>query len=356
MGTKIGPLIVKSRNEISLTDLSGKIIGVDAFITIYAFLARIRSRETGGGYFTDQEGNVTSHLIGLFNRMTSLLAHNISPVFIFDGEPPQFKAKEIKSRQEKKEQAEENRQEALARGDLESAMKYAQATSRVTSDIIEDAKRLLKYLGIPSVQAASEAEAQGVIMIQQNKIYAMATQDYDSFLFGGPRILRNLSVTQRRKQPSQDRWSESPPEQVLLKDILQELGLNSRDQLIMLGLLIGTDYNPDGIKGIGPKTGLKLVQQYNTLPSLLNHLKLKFDLKEVFPYPPSTLFEYFRSPEVDLTTQIMFPKFDKSKVIEFLVEERDFNQDRVERQLNTMVRKRQRLKLESARQSLDQFF
>ena len=339
MGTKIGSLIVQSRTEINLADLSGKIIGVDAFITIYAFLARIRSRETGGGYFTDQEGNVTSHLIGLFNRMTSLLSHNIRPVYIFDGEPPQFKTEEIKSRQERKEQAEENRKEALARGDLDSAMKYAQATSRVTSDMIDDAKRLLKYLGIPSIQAASEAEAQGVIMTQQKKIHAMATQDYDSFLFGGPRILRNLSVSQRRKQPNQERWSESPPEQVLLADILQELGLTSRDQLIMLGLLIGTDYNPKGIKGIGPKTGLKLVRQYRSLSSLLNYLERKHDLKKVFPYPPSALFDYFRSPEVDLDSHVNFPKFDRIKITEFLVEERGFSSDRVERQLSNMVNK-----------------
>lgn len=356
MGTKIGSLIVKSRTEIRLTDLSGKLIGIDAFITIYAFLARIRSRETGGGYFTDQEGNVTSHLIGLFNRMTNLLSHNIRPVFIFDGEPPHFKAEEIESRQERKEQAEENRQEALARGDLDSAMKYAQATSRVTSNMIDDSKRLLEYLGIPSIQAASEAEAQGVIMTQQNKIYALATQDYDSFLFGGPRILRNFSVSQRRKQPNQERWSESPPEQVLLSDILQELGLTSRDQLIMLGLLIGTDYNPKGIIGIGPKTGLKLVRQYRSLSSLLNYLERKHDLKKVFPYPPSALFDYFRAPDVDLAIQVKFPKFDRQRVTEFLVEERGFSPDRVERQLSTLVKKRHKLRRESARQSLDQFF
>jgi len=349
MGTKIGKLITKSRKEIEIRDLTGKKIGFDAYNIIYAFLARIRDQSTGGSYFTDSEGNVTSHLTGIFYRMTNLLAYNIKPVFIFDGKPPSFKSAEIESRKEKKKEAELKRQDALARGDMIGAMKYAQATSRISPEMIDDAKQLLEYFGIPIVQAASEAEAQGATLINNGKIHSITSQDYDSFLFGSKNVIRNLGISQKRKVPNQQRWVESLPERISLDDLLFELKFKSRDQLIMLGLLIGTDYNPKGIKGIGPKTGLKLVQQYPTPDALLEYLDVKYGLEKTFPYPPDTLLEYFRHPEVHENTELKFSKPDLTKITEFLVEERDFQLSRVKKQLDLFQQK-------SSQKTLDIFF
>ncbi|MHA1331463.1 MAG: FEN1 family endonuclease, partial [Candidatus Hodarchaeales archaeon] len=177
MGTQIGKLISSCRHEISLETLSNKIIGFDAYNMIYAFLAPIRHQSTWGGYLKDSKGNVTSHLSGLFYRLTNWLPYRVKPVFIFDGKPPKFKEEEIETRKQRKKLAETKRKEAIERGDLVEAMKYAQATSRITSEMVKDAKQLLKFFGIPCIQAKEEAEAQGAFMVRQGQMYAMASQD-----------------------------------------------------------------------------------------------------------------------------------------------------------------------------------
>ncbi|MFX0150042.1 MAG: flap endonuclease-1 [Candidatus Hodarchaeota archaeon] len=356
MGTQIGKLLIKCRHEIEYSHLYRKKIGIDAYNMIYAFLAPIRTRQTGGGYLTDANGNVTSHLSGLFYRMTNLLPYRIRPVFIFDGEPPIFKEKEIEIRKKRKNIAEIKRNDAIARGDLEEALKHAQATSRITSNMIEDAKKLLNYFGIPIIQAVSEAEAQGAFMVREGTLNAMASQDYDAFLFGSPEVIRNLTITRRRRVPSQSRSIELIPEKVILTELLDELKLGSRDQLIMLGLLVGTDYNPKGIKGIGPKTALKLVHKYRTPDSLLEYLNVNFSLNEVFPYPPNILLDYFRTPEVEKGVKIIIKKPQPDKITEFLVEERDFNKDRIEKQLETMFTKTRKIKQKLDQKSLEKFF
>ncbi|MHA2244090.1 MAG: flap endonuclease-1 [Candidatus Hodarchaeales archaeon] len=355
MGTQIGKLLNRCRLEIEYSDLYGKKVGIDAYNMIYAFLAPIRYRQSGGGFLTDSDGNVTSHLSGLFYRMTNLLPYDIRPVFIFDGKPPVFKEKEIKIRKDRKKEAALKREEALARGDMEEAMRYAQATSRITPNIIKDAKRLLNYFGIPCIQAASEAEAQGAFMIQTGTINAIASQDYDSFLFGSPEVIRNLTVTRRRVATKQGSF-ELTPEKVNFDELLEELQLDNRDQLIMLGLLIGTDYNPGGIKGIGPKTALKLIHKYRTPNSLLEYLDAKYSIEKIFPHPPKGLLDYFRSPEVDEDIKFAFRKPQISKIKEFLVEERDFSNERIEKQLGRMISKKRKIKQKTDQLALDKFF
>lgn len=356
MGTQIGKLLNKCRLEIEYSDLYGKKIGIDAYNMIYAFLAPIRYRQSGGGFLTDSDGNVTSHLSGLFYRMTNLLPYDIRPVFIFDGKPPAFKEKEIEIRKDRKKEAELKRREALAEGDLDSAMKFAAVTSKITPQIVDDAKQLIEYFGIPTIQAASEAEAQGAYMVQKGKLDAIASQDYDSFLFGSPEVIRNLTVTRRRVATKEGGGFELNPERVILSELLQELQLDNRDQLIILGLLVGTDYNPGGIKGIGPKTALKLIHKYRTTNSLLEYLDTKYSIEKVFPYPPKGLLDYFRSPEVDEDIKFTFRKPQISKIKEFLVEDRDFSNERIERQLGGMVSKKRKIKQKTDQLALDKFF
>ena len=349
MGTQIGKLLANCRQNIGISDLSGKTVGFDAYNTIYAFLARIRDHSTGGGYFTDSEGHVTSHLLGLFPRLTYFLQHDIKPVFIFDGKPPVLKAKEITKRQEIKKIAETKRDAAIADGKLEEASKYAQATSRITPDILKDTKTLLRLLGIPYIQAPSEAEAQGALMSKSGAIQAMASQDYDSFLFGCPVVIRNLGVSQRRKIPNQQKFVNISTEQIELKDLLEELELKNRDQLILLGILVGTDYNPKGIKGIGPKTALKLVRKYSDLHSLQKYLESKYSLEEVLPFSLATLLDSFKSPESDPNLSFSFSKPQIDGLSEFLVEDRDFRPERIQNSLKI-------LKRISKQNTLDQFF
>jgi len=349
MGTQIGKLLTNCRQTITISDLYGKTVGFDAYNTIYAFLARIRDKSTGGDYFTDSEGHVTSHLLGLFPRLTYFLQYNIKPIFIFDGKPPILKAKEISYRKDRKKIAEKKRDTAIADGKLEEALKFAQATSKITPDILKDTKTLLQLLGIPIIQAPSEAEAQGAMMNQQGLIQAMVSQDYDSFLFGCPVVIRNLGISQRRKIPNQNKFVEISTEQIALQELLQELELKNREQLILLGILVGTDYNPKGIKGIGPKTALKLVRKYPNLYSLQNYLESKFSLDEILPYSLATLLDCFKSPESDPNLNFAFSKPQPRNLSDFLVGERDFRPERIQKSLTILTRL-------SKQNTLDQFF
>lgn len=355
MGTQIGVLISSSRLEISKDVLAGKQVGFDAYNLLYALLSSIRHTESWGGHLTDSKGNVTSHLQGLFYRLTDLLTYQISPVFIFDGKPPKFKQEEVKIRKEKKKQAEIKRLEAIELGLKEEAIKYAPLTTRITPQIVKDTMTLLEGFGIPYILAAEEAEAQGAYMVQKGIINAMASQDYDTFLFGCETVIRNLIVTRRRRITDQTISPDLAIEEIKLANLLKDLNLETQDQLIFLALLIGTDYNP-GVKGIGPKTALKILQKYKTIENTLEHIKLNYDTKEAFPYEPEILIEYFRKPTVNPSINISFKSPNYSKISDFLINERGFNATRINRRLITMEKQQKEISRKRDQRSLDSFF
>ena len=250
MGVQISKILPK--RELEIKDLSGKVLAVDAFLWLHQFLSIIRQRD--GTPLMDSKGRTTSHLSGLLYRSARLMENNIKLIWVFDGEKPDLKTMTIKERKERKQEAYKKWKEALSLGDMEEAKKAAQMTSSLTGEMIEDSKKLLKYLGIPIVQAPSEGEAQCAYLCQKKIAYAVASQDSDSLLFNSPRLVRNLSITGKRKVPRSNTFVEIKPEMIELNLVLKELGIK-REQLIILGMLVGSDYNP-GIKGIGPKKAL----------------------------------------------------------------------------------------------------
>ena len=197
MGVDLGDLFDKK--EIELTELKGKVIAIDAYNTLYQFLSIIRQRD--GTPLIDSHGEITSHLSGFLYRTTNLVEAGIKPVFVFDGAPPAFKNNTIEERKKIRTEAREKYEVAKAKGDEEEAFKHAQASSRIGGNMIEDAKSLLGFMGVPVVQAPSEGEAQAAFMVREKKAYAAGSQDYDSLLFGASVMVRNLAVSGKRKLP-----------------------------------------------------------------------------------------------------------------------------------------------------------
>ncbi len=315
MGVNLKDLVPKK--EVELTSLSGKKIAIDAFNACYQFLSIIRDKMTGE-LLRDSKGRITSHLSGLFYRTSNLIEVGIKPAYVFDGEPPEFKKKVIEERERAKEEARKKWEEALEKG--EKAITYAQATSILTEEMVEECKKLLEYMGVPYVQAKSEGEAQCAYMCKKGVVWASASQDYDSILFGSPRLVRNLSITGKRKLPRKEIYIEIKPEIVELDEVLRSLGIN-REQLIMIGLLIGTDYN-EGIKGIGPKTALKIVKE-KELEEIMKGFEWGVEIEEIY--------NFFLNPKVtdDFKLEWKFP--DREKIIKFMVDEHDFSLERVEK-------------------------
>jgi flap endonuclease-1 len=185
--------------KIGYDELSGKTLAVDAYNALYQFLSIIRGAT--GGPLSDRQGRVTSHLSGLFYRSINMMERGIKLVYVFDGKPPDVKNTELEKRARIKEAARVKYGEALKKGEFEKAKSYAQMTSKLDKEMVDDAKKLLNAMGIPWTQAPSEGEAQAAFMVLRNDLWAVVSQDYDSLLFGAPRFIRNLTISGRRKLP-----------------------------------------------------------------------------------------------------------------------------------------------------------
>lgn len=318
-GVKISGIVPKE--ETSAESLAGKTLAFDAFNTLYQFLSIIRQAD--GAPLMDSHGNITSHLSGIFYRNINLMQHNIRLIYVFDGPRPEFKKATVEARIAAKAYAEKKLEEARERGDYAEAKKQAQLSVRLTSEMICEAKELISALGIAIVQAPSEGEAQAAEIVKAGKAYASVSQDMDSLLFGAKRLVRNLNITGKRKIPGSNIYREISPEIIYLDKALSELKI-TQDQLIALGILVGTDYNPGGIAGIGPKKALKLVLDNNDFDKIMSRVNWAFDID------PKDIFEFFKNPPVSKTYSIDAPPLNRQKVTEILCEKHDFSRERVE--------------------------
>lgn len=330
MGVDIGDLCEKK--PISLDSLEGKVIAVDAFNFLYQFLASIRQED--GTPLMDDRGRITGHLSGLFYRTVKLVENGIKPVYVFDGMPTVMKEETRRKRQEAKKSAMEKWKKALEEKRIKDAKKYAMATSKLTPEMVEESKLLLEGLGIPYVQAPSEGEAQAAVMAKEGIVHAVASQDYDALLFGSPILVRNISITGRRKVPRQDRYIMVQPEEMVLRDILKSLKINQK-KLIYIGILTGTDFN-EGVRRVGPKTALKIVTKEKNLDSIIKHVKEKYEYE--FEVDVEKLVDFFLDPPCEeVKGKFRWGKVDSAKVEKLLVEEHDFSEDRVSRTLERAI-------------------
>jgi flap endonuclease-1 len=334
LGVNLRGIVPKT--VVKLEDLSGKTVAIDAYNALYQFLAIIRQPD--GTPLKDNTGKVTSHLSGLLYRTSNLVELGIKPIYVFDGKPPELKTEEIQRRRQVKVEAQVHYEKAVARGDMVKARMFAQATTSMKTYMKEDAHRLLDLMGLPWVQAPSEGEAQAAHMTKRGDADYCASQDYDSLLFGAPMLLRNVTVSGRRKLPSKNIYIDVVPEVFALDKVLKECAI-TYEQLIDVGILIGTDFNPDGIKGLGPKTALKLIQKHGSIEKALPHIK-----NAEFPHPPQQIREIFLHPEVrsDYTLEWKEPNADG--VVDFLVREKDFSENRVRKALEKMQEGTKKLK------------
>jgi len=343
MGVQFGNLVTP--RKISIDDLTGRTIAFDGNNILYQFLAIIRGRQ--GEPLKDSEGRVTSHLSGLIYRNSNLIEAGIKIVYVFDGRPHQFKRTVISRRREVREKAKVQYEKAVKEGDKEKARQYGQRAVVTTTNMFDDSKRLLSLMGIPWIQAPGEGEAQAAYLASKGVVYGAASQDFDSLLYGAPKHIRNLSITGRRKLPRKNVYIKIEPEIIELQKLRSDLNL-TQEQLIDIGILMGTDYNPDGIKGVGPKTALKLIQTHGTIEKAIPHIK-----NADFPHPVDEIRELFLKPRVTDDFELNWEKPDTAGLIGFLCGERNFSQSRV---MNAIEKINKGFKLTGERTTLDMFF
>ena len=327
MGVNLRVLMPKTK--VDFKSLSGKSVAIDAYNTLYQFLAIIRQPD--GTPLKDRSGRITSHLSGLLYRTANLVEMGIKVAYVFDGVPPALKEVEIKRRAKVKAEALVKYERALQEGKVEEARSYAQMTSRLKDYMAEDSKRLLTELGVPWIQAPSEGEAQAAYLTTKGATDYCGSQDYDSLLFGATALVRNVTISGRRKIPRKKVYVEVVPEIMKLDHVLKELEI-SRQQLIDVAILVGTDFNPDGVKGVGPKTALKLIKKHGSVEDAVTELK-----DAEFPVEPQRIRDIFLNPKVRDDYKLDWREPDVDGVVEFLCRERDFSEDRVRKALGKMT-------------------
>lgn len=325
MGVQLSDLT--SPKPVEFQALMGKRIAVDAMNSLYQFLSIIR--QPTGEPLRDRKGRVTSHLSGLLYRNANLMAYGILPIYVFDGKPPRLKGGVVEKRKEARDAAGKKWHRALKEGRLAEAKSYAMQSSRFTEEMLDDSKELLEYLGIPWVQAPAEGEAQAARMVIAGDAWAVGSQDYDSLLFGSPRLIRNLTISGKRKLPRKNIYVDVKPEIFYLKQTLEDLDI-TREQLVEVSILIGTDYNPGGIEGIGPKKAYAMIKEYGSAARAFEERGIEpgFDLEEI-----KELFLKHASTD-DYTLEWRPPSMEK--VLEFLCEERDFSRERVSKSIEKL--------------------
>ncbi|MBI2667919.1 flap endonuclease-1 [Candidatus Woesearchaeota archaeon] len=322
MGVKLGDLI--PRKEISFDELSNKRIAIDAPNMLYQFLSSIRQLD--GTPLMDSKSNITSHLLGIFSRLTNLMSRNVKICVCFDGKPPLLKIKEVESREYRKEIAEGKLRKAQEEEDTELMYKYSKQTVRLTKDILNESKELINYLGLPVIQAPSEGDAQIAFMCEKGDVWACASSDMDVLIYGSPRSVTNLTLSQRKKLPGGSTISIRP-ELIELDVVLKNLDIN-QDQLLALAILVGTDYNRQGVKGIGPKTALKLVRQFRSFDKIFNGVKADFNWKEVYAV--------FKSMPIMKNYKLKWEYPSEEKIFKLLVDKHDFSEERVRKTLDKL--------------------
>eukprot|EP01120_Amphizonella_sp_Union-15-10_P015511 TRINITY_DN8000_c0_g1_i1.p1 TRINITY_DN8000_c0_g1~~TRINITY_DN8000_c0_g1_i1.p1 ORF type:complete len:406 (-),score=97.92 TRINITY_DN8000_c0_g1_i1:18-1235(-) len=311
----------KSPEAITEGDLQkyfGRKIAIDASMSLYQFLIAVRPGEQGTN-LVNQTGEATSHLQGLFYRTIRMLSNDLKPFFVFDGPAPALKSAELAKRMKRKKEAEKDLEVAKEEGDAETIKKFHKRTVRITPKHVEEAKRMLRLMGVPILEAPSEAEAQCAAMVKAGKAWATGSEDMDALTLGSVILVRHLTVGASKKMPILE---------ICLTKALEGLGLDM-DSFIDFCILLGCDYC-ETIRGIGPKRALELIIKHKKMETILLKIdKTKYIVPEHFPY--QEIREWFKNPVVTdpSTIDLKWSDPDEEGLLEFLVKEKGFSEDRV---------------------------
>lgn len=307
--------------EFQLKNLFGRKVAIDALMCLYQFLIAVRQLD--GQQLTNEDGETTSHLLGLFYRTIRMVENNIKPVYVFDGKPPVLKGGELEKRLQRRQEAEKQLEGAKESGDVAETMKFEKRMVRVSREQNDEAKKLLEYMGIPYVEAPCEAEAQCAELAAGGKVFAAASEDMDTLCYKPPFLLRHLTFSEARKMPI---------DQLEYSEAIAGLEL-SHEEFIDMCILLGCDYC-ETIKGVGPVTAYKLIKEHGLLEKIvewieLNPSKSKYKVPENWPYKEAR--QLFLKPEVTPSSDvtIKWKEPDMEGLVNYMVKEKGFSEDRI---------------------------
>jgi flap endonuclease-1 len=290
------PNVIKKIND---ENLGGQMIAIDISILLYQVVIAIRN--SGADMFTNQ-GEISSHILGLFNKTINLLKMNIIPIYVFDGKPPSFKWQTINNRKDAKKQASEklNDEEMTE----EDKIKYFKRTVHINKYQIQECIELLEIMGIPYVIAPEEADSQCAELVKCGLADGVLTEDMDIMTFGANKIYRNLTSYKKDSL------------EISMDDVLNTLNLNY-DQFVELCLLFGCDYC-DKLNDMKPELIYQYYSKNKNLIATINNIKN--DGYKVDDFNDYNIYkEYFMNPPVKKINEIEVKRCDVEKLEKLLV-------------------------------------
>ncbi|EGW34217.1 uncharacterized protein SPAPADRAFT_148774 [Spathaspora passalidarum NRRL Y-27907] len=307
--------------EFQLKNLFGRKVAIDASMCLYQFLIAVR--QSDGQQLTNEDGETTSHLSGLFYRTIRLVENNIKPVYVFDGKPPVLKGGELEKRLQRREEAQKQMDSIKDEGTVAEVMKFEKRLVRVSRQQNDEARKLLELMGIPIVNAPCEAEAQCAELARGGKVFAAASEDMDTLCYEPPYLLRHLTFAEARKMPI---------DQITYSEAIAGLDM-TKEQFIDLCILLGCDYC-ETIKGVGPVTAFKLIKEHGSLDKIVEYInsnpeKTKFKVPENWPYDEAR--QLFLKPEVTEASEVTlkWKEPDVEGLIQYMVKEKGFSEERI---------------------------
>jgi flap endonuclease-1 len=241
--------------EINLTELSGKKAAIDTSIFLYRFKYK------------------ANRLIPKFlEQINRLRINNITPIYIFDGIPPEEKKDVIISRQnkqkEKKVLMDNLEKEINETDDLEQKNKLKlklykldNKTIHVTKEDIQQVKYLFDLLNIKYIQAQGEADLLCSKMCSTGKVDFVISEDMDLLTSGSKLLLRDFNIYTNRATIYD------------LTEIITKLEI-SYEKFVELCIMLGCDYLKRPI-GMGPKKSFKLIKECGSIDAIFSNMKEK---------------------------------------------------------------------------------
>jgi flap endonuclease-1 len=275
-------------------------IAIDVSIMIYQVVIAIRN---SGADLLNQKGEITSHILGLFNKTIKLLQNNIIPVYVFDGRPPNLKENVLSNRKDVRNRSLQKLNTALSSDDR---IKYLKRSVFISKKQIAECKELFDLMGIPHITSPEEADSQCAYLVKVGLVDGVLTEDMDILTFGANKIYSNLSSFRKQSYV------------IHLKEMLKKFEL-SQDEFIDFCLLLGCDYY-EGIKEVESK---KLLEIFKNCDKDLSKTYKYFNLKEenIDLDKIENVKKYFKSCPADIKSSqdCELKPIDKEKLVNKLV-------------------------------------
>tara|TARA_B110001450_G_scaffold253816_1_gene277988 strand:- start:567 stop:1544 length:978 start_codon:yes stop_codon:yes gene_type:complete len=306
-----------SIQHIGLYTMKEKRVAIDTSIFLYKSLINVRSK---GDYLRNKDGKVVSHIQGLYYKTNQLLSFGITPIYIFDGKPPQEKSQTIKERVKK---ADECKTKMDATTDKKEKLNLEKGTIRIKKEYIDDLKRLFDSMGVSYIHPDGEAEAYASELCKIGFVDAVMTEDMDTLSYGCPQLVRGC-IDKSIKRPEVITTFN-------FQKILEDFQM-THDEFIDMCILCGCDYCPT-IPKVGPVRAMKFIQKYKTIENYLDSENVENEEFKSKYEASRGLFKVFKD-KIDLENlPIHTSEYDSEKIYQYLVHECSMNEKRIQNSL-----------------------